>query len=66
MKKRGLVKIISKLMTFVTAAGLVLGTSLAMPKFTEDVYARDGSGDVVVVIDPGHGGYDVHTLSDHR
>ncbi len=63
MKKRGLVKTISKLMTFVTAAGLVLGTSLAMPKFTEDVYARDGSGDVVVVIDPGHGGYDGGTHS---
>lgn len=63
MKKRGLVKTISKLMTFVMAAGLVLGTSLAMPKFTEDVYARDGSGDVVVVIDPGHGGYDGGTHS---
>lgn len=45
-------------MTFILTAGLAMGVTTAVPDNAAAVYAKDGNGDVVVVIDPGHGGYD--------
>ena len=45
-------RITAMLLVFVlTAAGGIAGPG-------EKVYAKDSNGDIVIVIDPGHGGYD--------
>lgn len=56
--RRGFFRACSKIMTFLLTAGLAMGVMAAVPDNTATVYAKDGNGDVVVVIDPGHGGYD--------
>lgn len=56
--RRGFFRACSKIMTFLLTAGLAMGVMAAVPDNAAEVYAKDGNGDVVVVIDPGHGGYD--------
>lgn len=47
-----LYKAVTMLLVFVLAAGCGIAA------FGERVYAKDSNGDIVIVIDPGHGGYD--------
>ena len=58
MKRTGFLKVCSKLMAFVLTAGITVGAFVADPGNDMLVSARDGNGDIVVVLDPGHGGYD--------
>lgn len=58
MRKGGFFRVCSRVMTFILTAGLAMGVMTAVPDNAATVYAKDGNGDVVVVIDPGHGGYD--------
>lgn len=45
----------SKIAVWLLAVAIILGGVLLS---NENVYAKDADGDVVIVIDPGHGGYD--------
>ena len=58
MKRTGFLKVCSKLMAFVLTAGITVGAFVADPGNDMLVSAKDGNGDIVVVLDPGHGGYD--------
>ena len=58
MKRTGFLKACSKLMAFVLTAGITVGAFVADPGNDMLVSAKDGNGDIVVVLDPGHGGYD--------
>ena len=42
---------------------LVAVLTCAAGVYGENVYAKDGNGDIVIVIDPGHGGYDGGAIS---
>lgn len=50
--KAGLYKAAAMVMVFLLSVAVALSLSEEM------VYAKDSNGDIVIVIDPGHGGYD--------
>lgn len=52
-----------KLLAFVVSFILVCDFLLWSEAGSEAVYAKDGNGDIVVVIDPGHGAYDGGAVS---
>lgn len=62
---RYIAKIVKYKVVYILSLVIVLAAALACAAgaYGENVYAKDGNGDIVIVIDPGHGGYDGGAIS---